>query len=84
MSMMDALKRNGYPLRFIHCKNLPRPVEDEHASHVATKLFVCKMEMNGKESIAVVTFQVIKDLSWTLTALGRGGHTDDFPCHERA
>ena len=31
--VMDALKQNGYPLRFIqkhsHCRNLPRPVEDD-------------------------------------------------------
>ena len=39
-------------------------------SSVDTEL-ICKMEMKEKESIAVVTFQVIKDLSWALTALGR-------------
>ena len=38
-------------------------------SSVDTEL-ICKMEMK-EESIAVVTFQVIKDLSWALTALGR-------------
>ena len=31
--VVDALKQNGYPLRFIqkhlHCRNLPRPVEDD-------------------------------------------------------
>ena len=40
----------------------------EHASSVATELVVCMME---KESIAVVPFRVIEDLSWTLTTLGR-------------
>ena len=29
------------------------------------------MEMKEKESIAVVTFWVIEDLSWTLSALSR-------------
>ena len=53
-------------------------------SSVATKVVVCKVEMK-EESIAAVIFQVIKDLSCTLTALGREVVIpDDFPCHERA
>ena len=54
-----------------------------HVSSVATELVICKMEMKGKESIAVITFRVITDLSWTLTALGREVVIpDDFPCHK--
>lgn len=55
-----------------------------YVSSVATELVVCQMEMKGKESIAVVTFRVTEDLSWTLTTLGRNVVLpDDFPCHER-
>ena len=42
-----------------------------HVSSVSTELVVCKMEMKEKESIALATFPVIEDLSWTLTSLGR-------------
>ena len=52
-----------------------------HVSSVGSELVVCKMKMKEKESIAAVTFQVIEDLSWTLTALGREVVIpDDFPC----
>ena len=51
-----------------------------HVASVASELVICKMDMKGKESIAVVTFRVIEDLSWTLTALGREVVIpDDFP-----
>ena len=68
-------------LRRVVSKMFYLPLGWVHVSSVGSELVVCKMKMKEKESIAAVTFQVIEDLSWTLTALGREVVIpDDFPC----
>lgn len=42
-----------------------------HIPSVTPELIVCRMEVHGREPVAVFTVQVADDLSWTLTVLGR-------------